>query len=60
MSFKQSDAPGGRDPTDLSFDPMRPINQTKHAAFHVWMEDASKESHDVIYAMFRKKIFKIC
>ena len=41
MPFEQSDSPNGRDPTDLTFDPMRPINPTKRAAFHAWIEDAS-------------------
>ena len=55
MSFEQSNALGGKDPTNLMFDPMRPINPTKHAAFHAWMQDASKESHDCIYTTFQKK-----
>ena len=50
-----SDAPDERDLADLMFDPIRPINQSKRATFHGWMQDVSKESHDCIYAIFQKK-----
>ena len=56
--LEQSDAPGEKDLTNLTFDPMRPINSTKRAAFHAWMEDASTESHDAIYAAFQKKVLQ--
>ena len=56
--MEQSDAPGEKDLMDLTFDPMRPINSTKRAAFHAWMEDASTESHDAIYAAFQKKVLQ--
>ena len=56
--LEQSNAPGEKDLTDLTFDPMRPINSTKRAVFQAWMEDASTESHDAIYAAFQKKVFE--
>ena len=58
VQLEQPDAPGGRDLAYLTLDPMRPINSTMRAAFHVWMQDVSKESHDVIYTSFRKKDFQ--
>ena len=58
MQLEQSDALSLRDPTDMTFDPLRPINPTKLVVFHAFMEDPTKERHDAIYPSFTKIDFQ--
>ena len=55
MQLEQSDAPSVKDPADFTFDSFRPINPTKRAAFDAFMQNPSRERHDVLYTSFMKK-----
>ena len=59
MPLQDSDPPAPKEPLPMTYDPLRPVNSSQHAAYMDFMKDPSKTHHQVEFNKMEKESFRI-